>query len=134
MFDPWAEVGRHHDVVVFVRRLDEGVVGLTDGVSRIWLDSRLNQVERRCVLTHEWRHYLLGHSTCQPLAVELGVCQWVARKLISMDDLRRVMPWSSSLDEMAEELAVTPQTLRDRLVGLSAAENALVTSWEALAA
>ena len=134
MFDPWAEVGRHPNIKVHIRRLDDSVVGLTDGVSRIWLDDRLNQVERRCVLTHEWRHLVLGHNGRQPLAIEMQVCQWASRKLISMEDLARVLPWSPCLYEMAEELWVTPQTLRDRLHGLTGDEHQLLSIRELMRA
>lgn len=122
VFDPWAEVGKHPEVRVYIQRLDDGVVGLTDGVNRIWLDDRLTQVERRCTLTHELVHVEQAHASCQPLRVELEVCLEAARRLITVDDLARVMPWSIHLHEMAEELWVTPQTLRDRLIGLRLAE------------
>lgn len=134
MFDPWAELERHQQVRVFVQRLDDNVVGLTDGVNRIWLDDRLNQVEMRCVLTHEMAHMHLKHAACQPLVVEMRVCQIAARWLISMEDLARVLPWSHDLYELAAELHVTPQTLRDRLHGMTVAENRLLSSWELMRA
>lgn len=134
VFDPWAELTKHPNVEVRIERLNGQVVGLTNGVDRIWLDDRLNQVERRCVLTHEIRHVQLGHANCQPLAVEMKVCAWVARKLISMEDLARALPWSHDLYELAAELHVTPQTLRDRLHGMSVAENRLLSSWELMRA
>lgn len=126
MFDPWAELKRHPNIQLHVTRLDGGAVGLTDGVSRIWLDDRLNQVERRCVLTHELRHLEMGHRSCQPLRVEMEVCLHAARKLISLRDLVSVAPWSSDLYEMADELWVTPQTLRDRLMGLRLCERRIL--------
>lgn len=126
VFDPWLEVARNPHIEVRFARLDNKVVGLTNGADLIWLDERLNQVEQRCVLAHEWRHLLLGHGTCQPLKVEMAVCQWAARKLITPSALAAVWPWSSNLYEMAEELCVTPQTLRDRLHGMTEVEYAMI--------
>jgi Zn-dependent peptidase ImmA (M78 family) len=126
VFDPWFELSKYPHIEVRFERLNGKVVGLTNGVDLIWLDDRLNQTERRCVLAHELEHYRLGHTTCQPLRLELVVCQRVARRLISSRELMRVMPWSNDLRELAEELNVTPQTLRDRLIGMTATETALI--------
>lgn len=126
MFDPWAELAKWPNIEVRFARLDDRVVGLTNGRDLIWLDDRLNQVERRCVLVHELEHVWAGHSSCQPLKVEMAICQRAARRLITPGALAAAWPWSSNLFELAEELCVTPQTLRDRLHGMTEAEYALI--------
>lgn len=71
-------------------------------------------------------HLELGHGACQPLKVEMAVCQRAARRLITPRALAAAWPWSSNLYELAEELVVTPQTLRDRLHGMTEVEYALI--------
>lgn len=134
MFDPWVELAKYPHIEVRVERLNGSVAGLTNGTDLIWLDDRLNQVERRCVLAHELVHLFMQHTSCQPLMTELIVCQRAARKLITLEALSRVLPWAMCLNEAADELAVTPQTLRDRLQSLSAEESALLDAWEAMRA
>ena len=47
-----------------------------------------------------------------------------ARQLITLEQLSDALPWSMSLDELADELWVTPLVLTDRLAGLTRAERA----------
>lgn len=118
-FDPWFELEtRWPGVEVVYTRLNGKVAGLTNGVDRIWLEERLDVVEQRCVLTHEIVHLEMGHTECQPLKIELQVCRRTARLLISLEDLADAWKTTSNLFELAEELNVMPQTLRNRLHGL----------------
>lgn len=93
--------------------------GATNGADVIWLDPRMSQVERRCVLAHELVHLEYGHRGCQPPAVEREVRAEAARRLVHMDELVPAVRWSRSLDELADELWVTPLVAQDRLAGLS---------------
>ena len=109
-------------VIVEWARPHPAAPGATDGASRIWLDPRMTQVERRCVLAHELVHIEQGHRGCQPLAIERAVRAVAARQLITLEQLSDALPWSMSLDELADELWVTPLVLTDRLAGLTRAE------------
>lgn len=74
----------------------------------MWVDPRMSQVERRCVLTHEPVRLEHGHRGCQPAAVEHAVRAIAARRLITHEQLVVALPWAMSLDEFADELWVTP--------------------------
>lgn len=109
-------------VVVEWSRPHPGSPGATGGHTRIWLDPRMSQVERRCVLAHELVHLERGHSGCQPPAVERAVRAETARRLVATEDLAGAVPWVLSLIELADELWVTPLVLADRLLMLDPVE------------
>lgn len=122
MLHPWQALRAMTNVVVEWTRPLSTAPGATDGSTRIWLDPRLNQVERRCVLAHELVHLERGHVGCQPRAVERAVRAEAARRLVTTEDLLAALPWSGSVEELAEELWVTPLVLADRLLLLSPEE------------
>lgn len=126
MFHPWRSLRAMTHVVVHWARPHPAAPGATDGATRIWLDPRMTQVERRCVLTHELVHLEHGHHGCQPPAVERAVRAETARRLVSAEALLAAAPWALSLDELADELWVTPLVLADRLEHLTAAERVLL--------
>lgn len=86
----------------------------TDGISRIWLDPELNQIERRCALTHELIHIQYGHCGCQSPAIEQRVRWEAATLLIKFEHLAQHASWAHSMAELAEELSVTEEVLIDR--------------------
>lgn len=88
------------------------------------MDPRMNQVERRCVLTHELVHIELGHRGCQPSAVERDVRAEAAYRLIRLEDLLSGSVWALGPSELADELWVTDMVLHDRLAGLTVGERA----------
>lgn len=98
------------------------VPGATDGRRIIWLDPRLNQAERRCVLTHELVHLEAGHRGCQPYAVEGQVRAAAAALLIPLSDLLDAVRWSPHVSELADTLWVTEQVIADRIRWLSREE------------
>lgn len=122
MFHPWRSLRALTHVVVEWVRPHPAAPGGTNGVDVIWLDPRLLQVERRCVLTHEMVHLEHGHQGCQPAAVEHAVRAAAARQLITLEQLADALPWSMSREELADELWVTPLVLTDRLAGLTRTE------------
>lgn len=128
MFDPWGTLRRLVHVTVHWRRMPDNVAGRTNGVDTIWIDDRLHQVERRCVLAHELVHLEWGHRTMQPPSVERAVCIETARRLITIEQLCLHVAWARSFDELADDLWVTGMVLKDRLNHLTPAES------EALAA
>lgn len=126
MFHPWRALRRLGHVALDWSRPHPATPGATNGVDMIWLDPRMNQVERRCVLTHELVHLERGHTGCQPPAVEHAVRTETARRLIGLDQLLRAMPWAMSVPELADELWVTELVLLDRLRTLSEVERAAI--------
>ncbi|MET3349599.1 UNVERIFIED_ORG: hypothetical protein ABID57_001271 [Arthrobacter sp. UYEF1] len=108
------------------------VPGRTNGVDIIWMDKRLDQVERRCTLTHELIHIERKHIGCQTASVELEVCLETARRLIPIDALAKALRWSTCPYELADELWVTPHVLNDRLRSLSPEDLLLLVAAEAL--
>ena len=105
MFHPWRALRTLTHVVVVWARPHPAAPAATDGATVIWLDPRMTQAERRCALTHELVHLEHGHRGCQPPAVEHAVRAAAARQLITLEQLADALPWSMSLDELADELA-----------------------------
>lgn len=105
--------------------------GRTNGVDIIWMDKRLDQVERRCTLTHELIHIEREHTGCQPASVELEVRMETARRLIPIEDLASALRWSNRAYELADELWVTPSVLADRLRAVTPEEKQLLLATEA---
>lgn len=108
--------------------LPEGILGYTDGVSRIWLDEQLTAVDRRVVLDHEMVHYARGHRGHCIAIVEHGIDREVATGLIHLDDLGEAAAWSAHLVVIAEELDVMPETVEHRLHSLTAGERAALSA------
>ncbi|WP_045076468.1 hypothetical protein [Psychromicrobium lacuslunae] len=124
MFHPWRALRDLPHITVVWARL-EHVSALTDGISIIWLDSRLLQVEKRCSLTHELIHIERSHTHRQTPAVEHQVRAETARRLIPFEELLRHKRWALSIDELADCLWVTPRVLCDRIDNLSPKERAI---------
>ena len=128
MFHPWRALREMTHVVVEWIRPHPRAPGATNGADVIWLDPRLSQVERRCVLTHELVHLEYGHRGCQPPAVEQAVRVRTAERLVELEDLAAAVKWTVDPDELAEELWVTPMVLQDRVAALSASEVAALVA------
>lgn len=115
MFQPWGKLRQLAHIAIIWTRPHSHAPAATDGTSRIWLDPELNQIERRCALTHELMHIHYGHHGCQPLAIERRVCLESARLLVSFEDLAAQAPWAHTMGELAEDLSVTEAVLIYRL-------------------
>lgn len=122
-FHPWHYLRDvHPEVTVWhTTELPTSILGITDG-HNIWLQERMTQAERRCTLMHELIHIERGHQGCQPPAIEAKVEDEVARYLIPISALCKVLPWARNEDEAAEELWVDVATLRARLASLTVEE------------
>ncbi|NYE96255.1 hypothetical protein FHU41_002505 [Psychromicrobium silvestre] len=114
MFHPWRLLREMPQITVIWTELNHKSA-LTDGVSQIWLDRRLFQVERRCSLTHELIHIERGHTSRQSAAIEEAVRAETARRLIPFDELLRHKRWALSIEELADSLWVTTSVLKDRI-------------------
>lgn len=115
MFDPWGLLRSLVHVTISWGIMPDGSPGRTNGTDIIWLDRRLHQAERRCTVTHELIHIELGHDGCQQAAVEMKVRAETARRLIPIEALCKHLAWARSIQELAEELWVTPEVAQDRL-------------------
>lgn len=104
--------------------LPEGLLGYTDGISRIWLDDQLTAVDRRVVLDHELIHYSRGHMGHCVAVIEHAIDREVATGLIHLEDLGEAAAWSPHPFVIAEELDVMPETVEDRLYALTPGERA----------
>ncbi|NUP74612.1 MAG: ImmA/IrrE family metallo-endopeptidase [Sinomonas sp.] len=122
MFSPWGALRELTHVTLHFIVMPDGAPGRTDGRARIWLDKRLQQAERRCALTHELVHLEWGHTSCQGPRVERRVREETARRLIGLNQLAEAYRWTQHPAELAEELWVTVEVVRDRLEHLSGEE------------
>lgn len=104
--------------------LPDGLLGFTDGISRIWLDEQLTAVDRRVVLDHELIHYARGHKGHCIAVIEHAIDREVAAGLIHLEDLGEAAAWSPHPYVIAEELDVMPETVEDRLHALTPGERA----------
>jgi len=98
------------------------VAARTDGVD-IWIDDRLNDIQRKCAITHELVHIELGHSTVQVEAVEMSVRYEAAKRLLPDEVLGSCTGGGDvSLAAAARRLGVTRQVLMDRAATLTDAQ------------
>ena len=92
----------------------------------IWLHHDLTQAELRSTLAHEQIHAERGDQACctawHEARQEREVAQLAARRLIPLERLAEALLWTLDEHELADELWVDVQTVRDRLAGLSPAE------------
>jgi Zn-dependent peptidase ImmA (M78 family) len=121
---PWKHAGEHypHVTISCQQELPHRVWGLQLG-HMIWLCRRLNQVRRRCTLTHELIHLERGPVPTEPMArikEERVVSALAARRLIPVAALIDAYRWcpAGSPAELAEELWVDIPTLRIRMKNL----------------
>ena len=125
-WNPWRHIGEHYpDVIVDTRvELPGRIWGLT--VDRhIWLCRRLDQVRRRCTLTHEIVHLERGPVPTDPVGharEERLVEQLAARRLITIDALADGLAWTRDLHQLAEHLWVDVPTLQARMGSLDPIE------------
>ena len=135
MHNPWnhlAEAHPHVDVVWV--RLPGRMRGCTDGAT-IWMDPRLTQVQRRCVLCHETIHVERGtYPVCE--AEERIVNRLCARRLVELDDLVSELQADphQAVAALAAALWVTEDVVRCRLESLEPwelahVENRLDLDW-----
>lgn len=124
--DPYEWLAKSPQVTLEITRLPDDEMGCwVPELDRILLDDRLSQTERRCTLVHEMVHRLHGDDPDLPpdLAhIQEEACKaQAARLLIPMPALVDAVLWSweQREDEMAEQLWVDVDTLRDRVKHLT---------------
>lgn len=121
LLHPWRELRRMPHIALSWPIL-HAQLGRTDGHSRIELDRRLGQAERRCTLAHELVHVELGHGCRQPEPVEARVRAMTARRLLPLRALATALAYSLELEHVAFDCWVTRDVLDDRLADLKPAE------------
>lgn len=95
--------------------LDPGFLGLYDADRHaISLTLGLTPVERRCVLAHELGHAIHRHRTGSP-SNERVANAFAARLLVDPEALRDATLWTHEPWELAEELDLTEDVVRDYL-------------------
>lgn len=126
MFHPWRRLRALGGLLLVWERLGPGVLGATDGRSLVVLHPEQSQRQRRSTLTHELAHVELGHEGgCSP-EQEGAARELAARWLVPMDQLVDGLRWTRHVEELAEELWVDVETLRDRIRVLDAEERELL--------
>ncbi|MFM9430023.1 ImmA/IrrE family metallo-endopeptidase [Arthrobacter sp. MP_2.3] len=130
MFHPWGLLRKLAHIRLSWVVMPDDVPGRTNGVDIIWMDKRLDQVERRCTLAHELIHIEREHTGCQVPSVELEVSLETARRLIPIEDLASALRWSNRPYELADELWVTQNVLVDRMRSLTADELQILAATE----
>ncbi len=126
MHHPWGDLRRRPHINLTWTPLPEQLAAVTDGRERIWMDTTLSQVERRCAICHELAHIDLGHACGDDPALELAASKLAARRLIWITDLESVFGWSLQPAEQADILWVTEAVLQVRLEHLHPAERGLL--------
>lgn len=100
--------------------LPEGILGFTDfKAGSITLTVGMTQAERRCVLDHELVHVERGPAPAWFQAREERLVDEIsARRMIPFDSLVQAMLWSLDDHQIADELWVDVETVRNRLSAL----------------
>jgi hypothetical protein len=119
VFNPWAFVGQFRNIKILFADLGGKACGKTDGRGTIWLERRLDLVERRCTLTHELFHIAEGHTSWQDPWTEREVRYLTARALVPFERILHCVLWRIPVDVMKRELRVTDQVIADRIVCLT---------------
>lgn len=123
-YHPWRhlrDAWRHVDVE-HVDDIADDRLGETDGAHLIRLRRRQLQVERRCTLAHELIHLERGDEGECPDATEAEIDREAARRLIPWERLLEAVRWARGMDELADELWVSPKILHARTTALHADE------------
>lgn len=120
MFNPWKYLGEHlPHVDIIWTRLPGDLRGLTDG-RIIWLDDRMTQAQRRCVVAHETVHCERGVPA--DAKEERRVDQIAARRLVALDELVDALLWTRHTAELVDELWVDAAAFVALIQSLSPAE------------
>ncbi|MBD2760126.1 hypothetical protein IEE94_11470 [Yimella sp. cx-573] len=84
----------------------------------------MTQAQRRATLAHELEHAERGDFFFADgvLEDERVVCRTASRRLIPLNLLVEAVRWSTNLSEVADELMVDKQTVKDRLRSLTREE------------
>lgn len=113
MWNPWRTLRRRPDITLDLVRLDAPqTAGTVHSARRILLDPRIGQRHRNDALAHELVHLERGPAVAGfEDAEERAVEEETARRLIPLEDLCRALRWTRDVDELAEELWVSRDTL-----------------------
>lgn len=138
-YSPWDAVAALSDVLVAFEILPSGRGWWEPDQRVLLIDKRQSRREMRCTIAHELEHIIRGDrdvSAVSPVLQarqEVAACAAAARRLIPLGRLIDALLWSQDELELAEELNVDEDTLRMRLLALTADEHALIDErlWQA---
>lgn len=128
MYHPWRVLRGLSSWSLVIAPLPPGLLGVCDfGRRMIVLAPGQSQAQRRSTLAHELEHARRGEPVPRWRAQdEARVRVAAARRLISIEALVDAARWARSLPELAEELWVDEDTVRDRLAHLGDRERLAV--------
>lgn len=129
MYDPWRDAeDRHDDVVIRRAHIAPARGAWVAGPQVILLHDGLTPAERDSVLAHEIAHIDLKHETSGhpwfDQRQERQADQLACVRLVTLEQLARLLQWASCVEEIAVELGVTVDTVRRRVDLLTEAERA----------
>lgn len=121
MWNPWRTLRRRPDITLeLVRLRAPQTAGVIHATRTILLDPRIGQRHRNDAVAHELVHLergpaVVGFEVHEERAVE----EETARRLIPIGDLCRALRWTRDVDELAEELWVSRETLLVRMATMT---------------
>ncbi len=124
---PWRRMRSLPGVRVVFTRLDCGRWAFYDADENVvYVDTRLNQRERRCSIAHELLHIERGDEPCASDWHEAKQERLVeainARDLIDLAPLADALAWAENEWEVADVLWVDVATVRARIAALTPGE------------
>lgn len=142
MFNPYELLKQQQDLRLTIKQLPDGLRGTylqKEEIKIIVLNKKLNQVERRCTLTHELAHYFLGHygdyfsinnytAECWHNKQEYLANVWATDRLIETPKLLKIIQADHqyTLDDICDMFWVTQEFMffkLQRLVNLGYLNN-----------
>lgn len=128
-YSPWTDAReRHPDVAIARADLDPARGAWIPAERVILIDGGLRPAERDVVLAHEIAHLDLDHERTGhgwfDQRQERQADQLACVRLVTLEQLARLLQWASCVEEIAVELGVTVETVRRRVDLLTEAERA----------
>lgn len=123
-YDPWEELNRNPQLTLIRTELRPGLIGYYHHpLGLIFLDSRSNPRQQKCVLAHELQHFKFSDMPTKHrwfgLRQERRASELAAFLLVPADKLKRVLKiYPDDINKVADELDVTLDILETRLAML----------------
>lgn len=130
-YSPWQDAAERHPGVHIGRVALRPARGAWIASERvILLERTLDRAERNTVLAHEIAHIDLDHVTTGrkwfDRRQERDADRLAATRLVDLDDLADALTWALCPEEVADELDVTVDVIRRRILALTDEEKAYI--------